>query len=69
MVENGYILCGVRVICAQRNDCNGFSYGGNGGDEKKSLVVKKKLRGGVRWVMDLLSQYRENGLEIAGPKR
>lgn len=65
MVENGYILCGVRVICAQRNDCNGFSYGGNGDDEKKSLVVKKKLR----WAMDLLSQYRENGLEIAGPKR
>lgn len=38
--------------------------------KKKSLVVKKKLRGGgLRWAMDLLSQYRENDLEIAGPKR
>lgn len=46
MVENGYILCGVRVICAQRNDCNGFSYGGNGGDEKKKFGGKKKIEGG-----------------------
>lgn len=39
---------------------------------KKKSLVKKKLKGGggvLRWAMDLLSQYRENGLEIAGPKR
>lgn len=39
---------------------------------KKKFGGKKKIEGGggvLRWVMDLLSQYRENGLEIAGPKR
>lgn len=38
---------------------------------KKKFGGKKKIEGGggLRWVMALLSQYRENGLEIAGPKR